>query len=74
MSKGTPLEDHLLQIMNLQPGKFTIDNLVTSMGMPASRLRKAVGWLYGRGYVKVDSVVDGKEVWRIATIQEREST
>jgi transcription initiation factor IIE alpha subunit len=74
MSKAVPLEDHLLQTMSLQPGKFTIDDLVKSMGMPASSVRKAIGWLYGRGFTKIDSVNDGKEVWRVATMDERRLT
>ena len=80
MSKTVSIEDHLLQVMGLQPGKFTIDDLVNgkqgsgALGFPASRIRKALGVLYGRGFARVDDVREGKEVWRLTTPDERLNT
>jgi hypothetical protein len=40
-------------------------------GMPASRVRRTIGELYGLGLVKVDKVVDGEEYWTPTTTKDR---
>ncbi len=39
--------------------------------MPASRIRRILGELYGLGLVKVIEVVDGEEVWTSTTTKDR---
>lgn len=33
--------------------------------MTASQVRRAIGWLYGRGYLKVVQVRDGEPAWAL---------
>ena len=55
-------------------GKRTVEEFVigvesahgdrnSSLDWPASRVRRALGELYGFGMVKVESIVDGYEAW-----------
>lgn len=76
-------ERAILEILAHQPGRFTIDDLVVGVGEsqqgalrePASRIRKAMGRLYGAGFVRVvelrhETVQD--EVWALTTPDDRQ--
>jgi hypothetical protein len=75
--------DYILELFNYAPAEKTIEVLVKGSksdsnehmyhqtGLPASRVRRAIGKLYGLGLVKVVAVVDGCPVWSKTTIDER---
>lgn len=56
----------------------TIPDLITDpiggfkeLCLTASETRRALGWLYGRGRVKVIEVRDGEEVWVLTSSKDR---
>jgi hypothetical protein len=74
--------DWILDLFNYAPGKRTIEEFVkgckaedgtrfSSTGLPASRVRRAIGELYGLGFVKVVEVADGCPVWGKTSVEER---
>jgi len=82
MSEPMTDADYILDLLNYAPGKRTIEEFVkgckaedgtrfSSTGFPASRVRRAIGKLYGLGFVKAVAIVDGQPVWAKTTIEER---
>jgi hypothetical protein len=75
--------DWILELFNYEPTHKTIDVLVRGAksdksehhyhqtGLPASRVRRAIGELYGLGFVKVVEVVNGEPVWAKTSLDER---
>lgn len=65
----------VMEMLPYHKGGATIDRLVhgkendplpCSTNLSASECRRAIGWLYGRGRVRVAEVRDGQEVWVIS--------
>lgn len=64
----------VMEMLPYHKGGATIDQLVhgkendplpCSTNLSASECRRAVGWLYGRGRIRVAELREGKEVWII---------
>lgn len=76
-------ERAILEILAHVPGRYTIDEVVVgcdasqqgALHEPASRIRKAMGRLYGAGFVRVVELrgeTKQQEVWALTTPNERQ--
>lgn len=71
--------DYVLQTLCFSAfnGAASVIQLVTGvdgvggLSFSASEIRRALGWLYGRGRVRVARIEDGQEFWTLTSEKDR---